>query len=518
MKTPTYSIGIDGLTIRIDGREIRISTLRKFRGDAPAPIHFIQIEVFSLSFAEVAQVSVILNVMTHLVPTAHAWAGLKINQGRGAVVFPGIPSRQNLASGEGQIVCAVPAVAQNITRYHAADAARGVGGIGIPVWPVKWVTVPEPAKNRGMPSRRVAAFMIGFRGGIHVDVVAEQVTQGDGFGVVMICAKLRLMGISGVKRFALEDISIPVPNMIPLPYTSPGIAIAPGRMRIRKSVPRIEDFHPVNAQTDRSQGGQPRYGRGHPMPGKSKGEMLIHWQVREQILMLEVVVPRPHDLAAQARAANIDPVAGRINALNTAFNWLDLVQPSVTPGDFGSTGTFIGVRPVNPGKLAGIHREPGSDLGIGPEPETHSQKQRGDEPAMDIPFHGLFDRKSAGKIVSNGLAGVRRRTREYHGDGLRHRRCARRDADCARHLGLADVNVASAGDAADGHVTEGAEDLDGENRLRGRARDSKGIGITRQRIVAGGDRTGTAEGDSDDVAEVIRVLNRSLRIDRRPRR
>jgi hypothetical protein len=221
-------------------------------------------------------------------------------------------------------------------------------------------------------------------------MVTQEITQGDRFGMVMIGAKLRLMGVPGIEGLALKDIGVTKPDMVPLPDPGAGIAIASCRMHIGKGIARIEDFHSVHAQANCPQRGQVRGGGDLWAAREGEDEMLIHRKVWKQTPVPGVVVPGPHHLAAQAGAENIDPVGGRINPLHAAIGWRRLREAAITPSGFAAAGQSIGVRPVNPGELAGVHGEPRCELGIGPDALSQSQKQLRGEPDESVLYHGML--------------------------------------------------------------------------------------------------------------------------------
>ena len=313
MKSPTHVVRIDGLAARINRREVGVSALRKFGCDTPATIQFVEVKIFSKSFSAVAEIGVVFDVISQRTFLIHRRAGL-----RGAErLFTNRPRGQGSSTGLREIVRAVFAVAQSETGNHPPQTARRIGRIGITVRPVKRKTILHPAENGRMFLRRVAALAISFCRGIEINVVAEFVAQRDGFDMIMISAAILLVCERGVESPALVWKRVAVPDAVAVATAAAGTEIAAGRAGVRPRIAGIKHPHAVHEHPDFAEMIKIIFGLNFRMTRDRKNKMLVGGQVGKP-----AVLPRPHDLAAEAGAENVNPVGRRNDFLHTAIRRL----------------------------------------------------------------------------------------------------------------------------------------------------------------------------------------------------
>ena len=89
---------------------------------------------------------------------------------------------------------------------------------------------------------RGLSLMIGLRRGVEIHVIAEQVTQRDGFDVIMIRAPLLLVRERGVERAALVHECVAVPEMIALAQKN-AMAVSAGHSFF---IFLAEGYYPIN--------------------------------------------------------------------------------------------------------------------------------------------------------------------------------------------------------------------------------------------------------------------------------
>jgi len=137
----TDDVGKPGRAVGFDGKEVGVGALGEFGGDAGASVVKIEVEVGALGLTEVAEVGVVLEVVTQDVSRAYGGTLGIGRDGRAAVLGDGGPGGKGGAAGGVEIGGAVGAVAFDVTGDHAANAAGRVVGVAVAVRAVDGVAI-----------------------------------------------------------------------------------------------------------------------------------------------------------------------------------------------------------------------------------------------------------------------------------------------------------------------------------------------------------------------------------------
>ena len=176
-------------------------------------------------------------------------------------------------------------------------------------------------------------------------MIAEQVAERDGIGMVVMVACTFLMRVAGIKRHAFVHVGFAIP-----------ITRAVARFRRtcpNESITRIKHRDAIHEVTDYAQRGH-GLGCRHSWRARDAVErLLVFRQVRESSIQ-----PRPHRVTAKTSAADVNPARGRINFLDAGVSGRALGLCAVAPRRDGDAVCLIGVGRVDPGVSAGVGCEP----------------------------------------------------------------------------------------------------------------------------------------------------------------
>ena len=205
---------------------------------------------------------------------------------------------------------------------------------------------------------RAGAFVIGLGGGVEIHMVAEFVAEGDGVGMIMVAAAVFLVAEAGIEGDAFVHIGVALPDAVALADAGAGGGVAAVRVGIGEGVIGIEDGHAIDGYADVAKALPGVAARGNGMAREAEDDVLVGGQVGEGAETLRVVIPGAHDLAAEAGAADIDPVRGDHDLLHAGVGRGELLLAAVAPDGFGEAGGFFVIGAVDAGGLAGMEGEP----------------------------------------------------------------------------------------------------------------------------------------------------------------
>ena len=148
IKITTDDVRKFGRAVSFHRKEISIGAIRKLGADAGATIVEVEVEVGALGLAQVAEVVVVFEVVAKDVGGADGGTLCTGGEGGAAVLRSGRPRGERGATGGVEIGRATRAIAFDVTRNHATDAAAGVVGLGVAVGAIDGKTVASPGNDR----------------------------------------------------------------------------------------------------------------------------------------------------------------------------------------------------------------------------------------------------------------------------------------------------------------------------------------------------------------------------------
>ena len=290
-------VGVDGNAVLINTGEVGPRAVRELRGDAPARIVFVEVEVDAECHAQITLVVVILHVAakrvggTDIGPGKEGDPRLCIEAG-----CPGGPGIANRESGPNLVA-----------GNHAPHAAIWIEGIRVAIRPVDRKSLPGPSENRRMLSIKILG--VGVVGLVKVRAVTELITQGGGVAVIVVETP-DLVSKRSVECENLVDVGIPVPALGSIWNVSSRRAL------VGKAVPCIEHCNAVDEVADYSILGQGvcRDGSGIDRnPGNAielaAGKpVAVAGETREKIGPGFICIPWPHRVTPEPGGAEVEPV------------------------------------------------------------------------------------------------------------------------------------------------------------------------------------------------------------------
>ena len=307
---------------------------------------------------------------------------------------PRRPGRDGDAAVGGQVAGAVLAIANDVARDHAFDGAARIVGNTVAVGAVDGKAVRRPAEDRRVFGGGVGGFGIDLGDGIIIHMIAQQVAQGRGIGVVMVLAAAGLVGVAGVKGETFIHIGIAVP-----------IAAAAGAGGVGGTIPVVgipivEHGHAVHKDANGPAAAE-RFGGGHSIGARNAEEGLLIGRERGEIAGVGgIQIPGAHHVAAQAGTADVYPVGGGVNLLDAAIHGQSLGGAPICPCGHGITVRAGHVIRIDAGVLPRIGGEPGIGARVagaaGLDEQEHEKKGGQDESlaprlfwVLDVQFHAL---------------------------------------------------------------------------------------------------------------------------------
>ena len=205
-------------------------------------------------------------------------------------------------------------------------------------------------------------------------MVAQQVAQGHGVGVVVVGAAALLVGVARVEGGPFIHIGFPVP-----------VAVAHarlGRAGPDEAVAGVEHGHAVDEAADHSEAGQ-GLGRGHGGVARDPVEGLpVRGQIGEG-----AVEPRPHGVQGQPGGADVHPVVVRGQFLNAGVGGLGLGLGSIAPGSDRGARLERSVVEVNSGVASRTVGDPRIDSWV--RNERQGSQAQCSEKEVRV-FHGIY--------------------------------------------------------------------------------------------------------------------------------
>ena len=380
-------VGVHGSAVGGHGHEVGVGALGELRRYAPAAVVFIEVIVDAHRellpggrLGEISEERIVFHVPTQRVLRGHRWPALVSPHAIG----PLGPSRNGGAAARREVVGAALAVAELESGSHAPEGAGGVGRLGEGVGSVHRKSIAHPAEDGRVPRHRCGGFTVLPGGLIKIHMIAQQVAQGHGVGVVVVGAAALLVGVPWIEGGPFIHIGFPVP-----------VAVAHARFGCAgpdEAVAGVEHGHAVDEAADHSEAGQ-GLGRGHGGVARDPVEGLpVGGQIGEG-----AVEPRPHGVQGQPGGADVHPVGVRGQFLKAGVGGLGLGLGSVAPGSDGGTRLERSVVEVNSGVASRTVGDPRIDSGVCNEWQG-SQAQCSEKEVRV--FHGIYSASRDGFIRS----------------------------------------------------------------------------------------------------------------------